>query len=65
LAANKFEWRKHVLQRLAEREITQAAVLEALSRGECIQEYPADTPYPSALYLGWHDDRPIHVVGSG
>ena len=62
LAANRLEWRKHVLERLAEREISQAAVLAVLDAGECIEDYPADLPYPSALYLGWDGKRPVHVV---
>ncbi len=29
-----------------------------------IKEYPDDTPYPSKLYLGFSNSRPIHVVFS-
>lgn len=64
LAANRFEWRKHALQRLAERGILQAPVLEVLSTGERIEDYPDDTPYPSALFLGWIDDKPLHAVAA-
>lgn len=38
----RFEWSKHVLQRLAERDIPQKAVIDALTSGEeierCIRE---------------------------
>ena len=53
-----------MLQRLAERGIAQQAVLDALRSGERIKDYPDDTPYPSALFLGWIEDKPIHVVAA-
>ena len=38
-------------------------VLQALTSGEIIEEYPEDTPYPSCLILGRTGiGRPIHVV---
>jgi len=52
----------HVLQRLAERGIRQAAVLEVLRSGARIEDYPEDVPYPSALCLGWIEGKPLHVV---
>jgi len=33
-----------------------------LEKGETIERYPDDTPYPSRLILGWLEKRPIHVV---
>lgn len=35
---DRIEWRKHVLQRLAERDILQAEVLEVLMAGELIED---------------------------
>ena len=64
LDANRFEWRKHALQRLAERRIMQADVLEVLSAGEMIEDYPEGTPYPGALFLGWIGNKPLHVVAA-
>jgi hypothetical protein len=58
------EWRKHALQRMAERNIPRAAVLEVFLTGECIEEYPADKPFPSGLFLGYVGGRPIHVVAA-
>ncbi len=29
-----------------------------------IEDYPDDTPYPSALYLGWIKGKPLHVVAA-
>jgi hypothetical protein len=43
--------------------ITVAEVLEALQAGEVIEDYPADTPYPSCLLLGrTPTGRPLHIV---
>lgn len=62
---DRYEWRLHVLVRLAERGISQQEILDTLVAGECIREYPEDRPYPSALFLGKpQSDRPLHVVAS-
>lgn len=53
VAAGKIQWRKHVLQKLAERGIQQAGVREVLLSGERIRDYPEDRPFPSALFLGY------------
>jgi hypothetical protein len=64
LAAGRFEWRKHALQRMAERQISQTAGLEVLRSGERIEDYPEDSPYPSALFLAWVEGRPLHAVAA-
>ncbi len=33
-------------------------------KGETIEGYADDTPYPSRLILGWIGQRPIHVVAA-
>ena len=40
LEAGRFEWRKHALQRMAERHIAQAAALQVFRSGERIEDYP-------------------------
>ncbi len=62
LREGRIEWRKHVLQRLAERGIKQHQAIEAVLDGECIRQYPEDRPFVSNLFLGWAGDRPLHVV---
>ena len=38
-------------------------ILASIERGEIIEDYPDDTPYPSCLVLGWDSTgRPIHSV---
>ena len=38
---------------MLERGISRSEVFEALLSGEEIENYPNDTPFPSALFLGW------------
>lgn len=64
MAAARIEWRKHVLQKLAERGIPQESVREVLLRGERIRDYADDKPFPSALFLGYVSRRPLHVVAA-
>ncbi|MEX2162582.1 MAG: DUF4258 domain-containing protein [Anaerolineales bacterium] len=59
-------FRVHALQRMFEREISLADIINTIEHGEIIEEYPKDEPYPSHLMLGWSGERPIHiVVGAG
>jgi len=60
----KVEWRKHVLQKLAERGIAQQSVLNVLLQGERIRDYSEDRPFPSALFLGNVSGKPFHVVAA-
>jgi len=57
-------FRKHAIQRMFERRISEEAVRSTVVAGEVIQEYPDDTPYPSRLILGWDENRAIHVVAA-
>lgn len=52
----------HVIRRMFERSIGQPDVLEVVSSGEMIAEYPDDTPYPSCLLLGFPHREALHVV---
>ena len=60
----RVEWRKHVLQKIAERGLAQSSVLEVLLAGECIRDYAEDKPFPSALFLSYIAGNPLHVVAS-
>ncbi len=55
-------FRVHAIQRMFQRRITAQHVRHVLQTGEVIEQYPDDSPYPTSLVLGWHDDRPLHVV---
>lgn len=64
LRAGRFEWRRHVLVRLAQRDIRQTDVLEVLDAGEVIEDYPRDRPFPSALFFGVIRGMALHVVAA-
>jgi hypothetical protein len=54
----------HAAERMFRRKITPAQVRAVLESGEIIAEYPEDTPFPSCLFLGVVDGRPLHVVAA-
>ncbi|MDB5905649.1 MAG: hypothetical protein JWM26_4527 [Betaproteobacteria bacterium] len=60
----KLTLRAHALRRMFERAVSVNDVREVLDHGETIADYPADTPYPSRLLLGWVGTRPLHVVAA-
>ena len=53
-----------MLQRLAERNVSQDSVRQILASGEVIHEYVGDKPFPSALFLGYFGNKPLHVVAA-
>lgn len=55
-------FRIHALQRMFMRQISDENVRYVIDKGEVIENYPDDTPYPSKLLLGWIGSRPLHVV---
>ena len=60
----RIEWQRHAFERMAERAISRDTVKEVLLSGELIEDYPHDKPYPSALFLGWIEKEPFHVVAA-
>ncbi|MDN3515757.1 MAG: DUF4258 domain-containing protein [Candidatus Brocadia sp.] len=58
------EWQRHALERMLERGISRETVKEVLLKGEIIENYLDDKPYPSALFLGWVKNQPFHVVAA-
>lgn len=56
------EWQKHALERMLERRVSRDMVKQALILGEIIEDYSEQKPYPGALFLGWVDGKPLHVV---
>lgn len=57
-------WRKHALEKMIARSISRDDVITVLGNGEVIRQYFEDRPFPSALVLGFPENRPIHVVVS-
>ena len=61
----RYSWQQHALVRIAERNITQQVVLDVIAACDILEEYPDDTPFPSALFMGEDSEgRPLHVVAS-
>lgn len=58
----RITFRVHALQRMFQRGISEEEVRHVLEKGDTIEDYPQDTPYPSRLVLGWRGSQPLHVV---
>ena len=56
-----FIYRKHAIERIFERDIAEKDIEETIMRGEIIEEYLDDKPYPSFLAFKYFD-KPLHVV---
>ena len=59
-----YEWKKHTLIRLAERNISQDTIFKVILKGEVIENYPEDQPFPSCLIFKMIENKPFHVVVS-
>lgn len=57
-------WHQHAFERFLERGIGRAEVVAAIMKGEVIEVYPTDRPYPSCLILYAGPDHPVHVVAA-
>ena len=60
----RVRYRVHALQRMFQRGISVRDILHVLERGNTIEDYPDDVPYPSRLVLGFKSSRPIHIVAA-
>ena len=58
------QWQQHALERIFQRGVKREDVFGVLQEGEIIEEYFDDKPWPSALFLGWVDGQPLHVVAA-
>jgi len=62
LSAGRYELSRHALQRIVERNISQAEIEEAGRTLELIEDYPEDKYAPSFLVLGFTENhRPLHL----
>lgn len=62
--SSRIKWQRHALERMMERGISRKIVKKVLLSGEIIEEYPDDKPFPNALFLGWLEGMPLHVVAA-
>lgn len=58
----RVKWRLHALSRILERSITRDMVFELVLKGEIIETYSADKPFPSYLVFGVTAERALHAV---
>lgn len=64
IANGRYEWRKHTIERLAERKIDQDNIIQTILEGEQIEEYPKAYPYPAALFFAKIGTCPLHAVAA-
>ncbi len=62
MKCNNIVFSQHAFTRMFEREISPEVVKRAVQKGEVIEDYPNDQPYPSVLLLSFEDGRALHIV---
>ena len=55
-------YRQHAVKRMHERCIAEEEIEHAIASGTIIENYPGDTPYPSALLLEHAGAKAVYVV---
>ncbi len=60
----RYEITVHARERMAEREVSTEDLISLIIKGEIIENYPDDFPFPSALILGYISGAAFHVVVS-
>jgi hypothetical protein len=55
-------YRIHALERMFERDVNCQELNKIIKKGELVENYPNNIPYPSKLVLGRVNNRPVHVV---
>ena len=64
LKCNAVFFSGHAFERMFERGILEADVVQVVRQGSIIESYPEDSPYPSCLLMGVVNKTPMHVVVS-
>jgi hypothetical protein len=62
IEAGEFEFTRHALQRLVERNISEVEIRQVGENGQLIEDYPDDKYTPSCLIFGLTEKkRAIHI----
>lgn len=64
VSRGRIEWRRHALERLAERSIPRKAVFSAIENGMVVESYPDARLFPSWLLSGRWEGAEVHVVAA-
>ena len=63
LRSNRIRITDHAEEEAQSDRLSFDQVLYSVQKGEIIEHYPNDTPYPSCLILGWtSSEDPVHSV---
>ena len=62
MKCTSYRFSRHAVFKMFERNISMEQTKIAVKKGEVIQNYPDDKPYPSSLILHFMKKRPYHVV---
>ena len=62
LSAGEFEFSRHALKRVVERNISDQEIRQAGVQANVVEDYPEDKYSPSCLLLGFtQTGRPLHI----
>jgi hypothetical protein len=62
LSVGEFEFSRHALKRVVERNISESEITQVSKNAELIEDYPDDKYFPSCLLLGYtQENRPLHL----
>jgi len=62
ISAGQFEFTQHAFKRAVERNISETEIKQIAEEAKIIEEYPDDKYSPSALLLGFTEEkRPLHL----
>ena len=62
MTSHRIIFRIHAIERMFERRVSVENVRQVLQRGETIEDYSDEMPFPSRLISGKRGNRPLHVV---
>ena len=62
LAAGSIRWREHRIDRMRERGLRVADLVDLLRHGDLIEQDPGRRPFPTAVLRGHVGTRALHVV---
>ncbi len=62
MKCKSFNFTRHAIEQMFSRKISDDEVKNTIRKGEIIQSYPGDNPYPSYLIFHYIKERPLHTV---